>query len=129
GKTGAMLLSNALRCTNRSPAGEVFRVRHLFLRILKNGLPTAALLAVLGYFLAEGAAVWIGSQPNLRPSAEPGLTAAPVALPPDDFARQLRGRLPYSLAVWGFALVVFFEVALHLWRGGKAPPPPAPKKP
>jgi hypothetical protein len=122
-----MLPRNPSACTNRSPAGEVIRVRHLLLRILKNGLLTAAVLAVLGYVLAEGAAVWVGSQPTLRPAAEPGLVASPGPATPEALARQLRTRLPFSLAGWGVALVVLFEVAAHVWRGGKAPPPPTPK--
>ena len=122
-----MVPLNPSSCTNRSPAGEVIRVRHLLLRILKNGLLTAVVLAVLGYVLAEGAGVWVSSQPTLRPQADDGLTAAPGPAPPEELARQLKTRLPFSLAGWGVLLVVLFEVVAHLWRGGKAPPPPTPK--
>jgi hypothetical protein len=124
-----MLPRNPSACTNRSSAGEVIRVRHLLLRILKNGLLTAVILAVLGYVLAEGAGVWVGSQPTLRPHAEPGLAASPGPAPPEQLAGELRTRLPFSLAGWGFLLVVLFEVLAHVWRGGKAPPTRTPKTP
>ena len=102
-------------------------MRHLLLRILKNGLITAVGLAVLGYVLAEGAGVWVAAQPTLRPAAE-GVTAAPGPVPPEELARQLRTRLPFTLAGWGFALVALFEVTAHVLRGGKAPPTSTAKK-
>lgn len=124
-----MLPLNLSACTIRSPAGEVFRVRHLLLRILKNGLLTAVALAALGYVLAEGAGTWVASQPTLRPHAEPGLAATPGPAPPEALSNQLKTRLPFSLAGWGVVLVVLFEVTAHVWRGGKAPPAPVAKKP
>lgn len=102
-------------------------MRPLLLRVLKHGLPTAVLLAVLGYVLAEGAAIWVSSQPSLRPTAGPDAKAVPGQMSSEEFAQQLRNRLPFSLAGWGFGLVLVFEVLLHVWRGGKELPAATPR--
>jgi hypothetical protein len=83
---------------------EGFAMRPVLLRILKRGLPTAAILAVLGTVMADLAGMWVSSQ-----SPATG----------DDFAQTLRYRMPLAMAAWGFALVAIFEVALTVLRGGK----------
>ena len=86
----------------------------LFLtQLLKNGLPTAALLAFFGYLFAQFAGMWYASESAGRPS--------PVGA--DDIAAALEWRLPLTMAAWGFGLVALFEGVLSLWRK------PVPSKP
>lgn len=94
-------------------------------RILKHGLPTAALLALLGFLMAEVAATWIASQPApaLQPRASVEFPANEAAAPRPDVeaARELRYQLPIQMAAWGFGLVVLCELVLAYWRGQKPP--------
>jgi len=81
-------------------------MRRFLLKLLKNGLPTAAILAVFGYAFAQFAGMWYVS--------EAGGRDAPVGA--SDIAGTLEWRLPLTMAGWGFALVAFFEGVLSLWR-------------
>jgi hypothetical protein len=83
---------------------EGFAMRPVLLRALKRGLLTAAILAVLGYVLADLAGMWLSTQ---------------SAAARDDFAQSLRYRMPLTMAAWGFLLVAFFEGVATLLRGGK----------
>lgn len=83
---------------------EGFAMRPVLIRILKRGLFTAAILAVLGCVLADLSEIWLASQ-----SAASG----------EEFAQSLRYRMPLTMAVWGFTLVAVIEAALTLFRGGK----------
>lgn len=107
-----MLPLNSPDSTTRPTPGEA-RVRPLLIRILKNGLLTAVLLAALGYALAEFATAVLGTQTTPRSTADlPAVSA-------DDLTIGLKGRMPLTLAAWGFGLVAVIEVLRHLLRGGK----------
>jgi hypothetical protein len=79
-------------------------MRPLLLRVLKRGLPAAAILAVFGYLMAELTRMWVSSQ---------------SAVIDPDVTQPLRYRMPLAMAAWGFLLVAFFEGVAALLRGGK----------
>ena len=91
-------------------------MRYTLIRVLKSGVPTALMLAALGWVMAEGAGMWLAGQTV-------GRSGAPYDSG-SDVAGTLRTRLPFAMAAWGFGIVLVFELVLSLWRGGK---PPAPK--
>jgi hypothetical protein len=101
------------------------------IRILRHGLPAAVILAVVGYLMAEVAGLWVaGNDPGRRAAIErTDLATQPTATPGPDVATALRARLPFTMAAWGFGLVVVFELLLAFWRGGAAPPAPTPPGP
>jgi hypothetical protein len=111
----------------KSDGSTVFEagMRVTLVRIAKHGLPTAALLALLGFLMAEMAGIWVASQP--APSAprasveSPADTAAPADRPDTVAVRALRYQLPLEMAAWGFGLVVLCELWLALWRSKKPP--------
>ena len=88
-------------------------MRPYLLKLLKNGVPTAAILAVVGYLFAQLAGMWYVSESGGRTS--------PVGS--DEIADTLQWRLPLTMAAWGFGLVALFEGVLSLWR---KPPAAAP---
>ena len=90
-------------------------MRDTLLRILKNGVPTAVILAGLGWLMAEAAGMWVAGQAVTRSDPVGG---------GEDVADMFRSRLPLSMAAWGFGIVAAFEVTLGLWRGGKKPADP-----
>lgn len=97
-------------------------------RILKYGLPTAALLAVLGFLMAELAGAWVASQPapTLQPraSVESPSNESLITVRPDaEAVEALRYQLPLQMAAWGFGLVVLCELVLAFWRSQKPPLP------
>jgi hypothetical protein len=117
----------------KSNGSTVFeaRMRLTLLRILKHGLPTAVLLALLGFLMAEIASMWVASQPapSLQPrvSIESPTDESTSTVNPDAKAMEaLRYQLPLEMAVWGFGLVVLCEVVLAFWRGKKQPQPLGP---
>ena len=81
-------------------------MRRYLLKLLKTGLPTAAILAIFGYVFAQFAGMWYVSESGGRNS--------PVGA--DEIASTLEWRLPLTMAGWGFALVALFEGVLSLWR-------------
>ena len=87
-------------------------MRRFLHRLLMNGLPTAAILAIFGYAFAQFAGMWYVSESGGRHS--------PVGA--DEIAATLEWRLPLTMAAWGFGLVALFEGVLSLWRK----PDPAP---
>ena len=90
-------------------------MRRYLLKILRNGLPTAAVLAVLGYLFAQFAGMWYVSESGGRNSP----------LGASELAGTLEWRLPLTMAAWGFALVALFEGVLALWAKPTAPSPQA----
>ena len=86
------------------------------LRILKNGLPAAAILAILGYYMADLGMIWVSSQPGT--DAQGGTEWASEAV------EKIRYRMPIGMALWGFGLIAAFELALYAWRGSLPPPAP-----
>ena len=97
-------------------------------RILKYGLPTAALLALLGFLMAELAGTWVASQPapTLQPRASvesPANESVMTVRPDAEAVEALRYKLPLQMAAWGFGLVVLCELVLAFWRGQKPPLP------
>lgn len=104
----------------------------ILVRILKQGIPVALFLAVVGYLMAEAAGMMLASQSGSGGSSVRATAGgAPTPAGGEDLTRALQRRLPFTLAAWGFGLVVVFELVLGLWRGRKsiAPPVPAPAAP
>jgi hypothetical protein len=81
-------------------------MRRYLLTLLKNGLPTAAILAILGSGLAQFAGICYASAAGGRGSSV-GAT---------EIARAFEWRLPLMMAAWGFGLVALFEGVLALLR-------------
>ncbi|WP_439621433.1 hypothetical protein [Gemmata sp.] len=81
-------------------------------RIAVNGTLAAIFLAVLGYFIANIAVMFL-------PAAVPG--TEDVAPPDDDLAATMKVRLPLTLAVWGFGFVAVGELILWAVRGNRPP--------
>lgn len=80
-------------------------MRPYLLKLLKNGVPTAVVLAVVGYLFAQLAAMWYVSESGGR--ANVGV---------QEMSETLQWRLPLTMAAWGFGLVALFEGVLSLWR-------------
>jgi hypothetical protein len=94
-------------------------------RILKQGIPVAAVLALVGYVMAEAAGMWVGGQAE-RSSVRVTMDAPGAPdVSGEDLSRVLRTRLPFTLALWGFGIVVVFELVLSVWRGNRAAKPVA----
>lgn len=93
-------------------------MRPYLLKLLKNGVPTAVILAVIGYLFAQLASMWYVSESGGRENV--GV---------QEMSETLQWRLPLTMAAWGFGLVALFEGVLSLWRTPVAPPtistPPA----
>jgi len=79
-------------------------MRAFGIRLLKNGLPVAVLLAALGYGMANMAEMMAGRPEIPTPGHVPEMRA------------QLQNRLPFTMAAWGFGIVVAFEALFSLWR-------------
>jgi len=103
-------------------------MRRLLFRILRHGIPAALVLALVGYVMAEMAGVWVSTHVVDRENSEllDLSEEAPKPNHGDEIADTFRGRLPFTMAAWGFGLVVFFELMLRLWRGDSAAAPPTP---
>lgn len=86
-------------------------MRPYLLKLLKNGLPTAAILAAIGFLFAQLAGMWYVSESGGRTST----------VGADEIADTLQWRLPLTMAAWGFGLVALFEGVLALWRTAPAP--------
>ena len=84
-------------------------MRATILRILKNGIPTAIALALLGYMMGGLAGMWIESNQSPR-TVNGNLTSNAMTGSGNDITQQLRARLPFTMAAWGFALVTVFEL-------------------
>lgn len=95
-------------------------MRDTLIRVLKSGVPTALVLAALGWVMAEAAGLWLAGQPVSR--SQPGIPSdSSAATGSEDVADMFRSRLPFAMAAWGFGIVTAFELTLGLWRGGKKP--------
>ena len=110
--------------TEFSPGGRA--VPPTLKRILWNGLPAAAALAVVGFLLAETADLFLDANRPVRGEVERVGGIEPLA---DPTPEALRRTLPVTLAVWGFALVAAGEGIRRLVKGppkkpGKLPPVP-----
>ncbi len=95
-------------------------MRATFLRILKSGLPTAVLLAGLGYLYAIVAGIYLDTTAPPRPTGLPGTDG-------ERATQALEVRLPILMGGSGFALVAGCELLLSLWRrpdAGKTAAPP-----
>ncbi len=85
-------------------------MRAFAIRVLRNGLPVAVLLAAVGYGMAQMAEMMAGRSPRPTPGHVPELST------------HLEYRLPLTMAAWGLGLVVALEALFSLWR---QPVPPA----
>ena len=85
-------------------------MRGFGIRVLKNGLPVALLLAALSYGMANMAEMMAGRPEIPTPGHVPEMRS------------HLQNRLPFTMAAWGFGIVVAFEALFSLWR---KPVPPA----
>jgi hypothetical protein len=83
----------------------------LGIRILKSAVPSALMLALVGYLFAEMAGVWYDSHMT---TPEHKSTAT---------VDHLRSRLPLTMAAWGFGLVTLYELVRSLWRPRPEPKP------
>lgn len=92
--------------------------------ILVHGGMVAAVLAVIGYVLAQAAGMWIGSQSAPR-TFDAGAAPATVT-GGSELATALEWRLPITMAVFGFALVAFGEGVKALWKRPPVAPPSNP---
>jgi hypothetical protein len=104
----------------------------ILVRILKQGIPVALILAAVGFLMAEAAGIFFAMQSGGDSSVRVTVGDAPEsANAGEDLTRTLQRRLPFTLAAWGFGLVVALELVLGLWRGRKptAPPGRAPAVP
>jgi hypothetical protein len=86
----------------------------ILIRILKQGIPVALILAAIGFLMSEAAGMFIAVQSGGDSSVNVG----------EHLTRTLQRRLPFTLAAWGFGLVVVFELVLGLLRGRKPTPAP-----
>lgn len=80
---------------------------------MKQGLPTAAVLAGLGFVLAELSSIWMQIQSPPRMSADESWIWQTQS--------KLRWQLPLGMAAWGFGLVAIFEAVVTAIRGGARP--------
>lgn len=93
-------------------------MRALLLRILKHGLPTAGLLALIGYGMAELSAMYLAMQPGA--GRDGGQWA-------ENMANAFRFQVPVTMAAFGFALVALLEFLYWLVHGNPASDPAPPR--
>lgn len=79
-------------------------MRAFLLRVLKNGLAVALVLALVGYGMANMAEMFTGKSERPLPETVP------------DIRDHLQYRIPLGLAAWGFGLVLFLEMLVSVWR-------------
>ena len=91
-------------------------MRTTFLNILKTGLPTAFVLAVMGYGLSQMAVMWHVDQTGTSQS-----WAA-------ELSNSLEYRLPITMAAWGFGVIVICELFRGIWRKPMVTKPAEPVK-
>ena len=100
----------------------------VLVRILKQGIPVALILAALGYLMAEAAGMFFSMQAGGDSSIRVTVGDAPATADgSEDLTRSLQRRLPFTLAGWGFGLVFVVELLLSVLRGRKPAVPSAPK--
>lgn len=85
-------------------------MRAMTLRILRNSIVTALMLAVIGYMMSEFASMWLSSRVPLRPGLTPSAASLEMQSSGTDLSRHLRYQLPLTMALWGFLLVVVLEL-------------------
>jgi hypothetical protein len=88
-------------------------------RILMNGLLAASMLALIGYFYAEMAGMWLMAKAPTRPLSEAPVAEAPSV---DPMLESIRYRVPATMALWGFLFVAGGEGLLYLWRKRRPAP-------
>jgi hypothetical protein len=101
----------------------------ILVRILKQGIPVALILAVVGFVLAEAAGMWFAMQSAGDSTVRVTVGDTPIdpsANGGKDLTRALRTRMPLTLAAWGFGIVAVIELLLGLWRGRKPATPATP---
>jgi hypothetical protein len=90
----------------------------MLIRILKQGIPVALILAVIGYVMAGVAGMWLsshsGSDTSVRVTVENSSADTGETL-----TQAMQLRLPLTLAAWGFGLVTVLELVRTLVRGQK----------
>jgi hypothetical protein len=86
-----------------------------FVSIFKSAVPTAFVLAGIGFLLAEYAGVMVASHEIPRQVPVEGETIGSTTKIAHQVTGQLRVRLPITLAVFGFGLVTFWEGLRSIW--------------
>ena len=99
----------------------------VLVRILKQGIPVAVILAVIGYVMAEAAGMLVGGPGEASVRVPTG--GADGAEVEQDVTRALRSQMPLTLAAWGFGIVVAVELVRAALRGTRATRPAAPQPP
>lgn len=89
--------------------------------ILVHGGLAAGILAVVGYFFAQIAGMWVESQAAPRFGGEVAATAPDTG----ELTSTLAWRLPFTMAAFGFALVAAGEGLRSLWKTPPAKAEPA----
>ena len=85
-------------------------MHQLFRRIAIHGFLTAAILAALGYVLAEFASMSITTSAGARGA----VAASPEASASvEDVDRNLHVNIPLMMALWGFGFVAIIEMIRH----------------
>ena len=82
-------------------------------RIVVNGLLTAAMLAVVGIGYGQLAGMYLASGTSNRGAGLPG------ASQPAADADSLGYRVPLTMALWGFVVIVVLEGTLYWCRGNR----------
>ncbi|OWK36264.1 hypothetical protein [Fimbriiglobus ruber] len=99
-------------------------MRFTLIRILKHGLPAAAMLALIGFLMGELAGMFVAGNTRPRVGVDPDARAAAVEPDGRQVAQVLRIRLPILMAACGLSVVATFELLNWFWRGQAAPPKP-----
>ncbi len=95
-------------------------MKPVFRRIAWNGILTAIVLGIIGYFLAQLATMWLVASPGVRDATGDAIGATDQD---GSLAKSIQYRIPLLMAVWGFAFVAVGELVLYLWRGEPKPKP------
>lgn len=85
--------------------------------ILVHGLMAAGVLAIIGYFLAQLAGMWVATQSQPRVSWEANaLPIRDAGIDTTELTATLAWRLPLSMAAFGFILVAIGEGLRSIWK-------------
>lgn len=98
-------------------------MRTTLLRIAKHGGLVAAGLWIFGILFGQLAGLWMDAQAPVRNGPiQAGDTVEVNAQSEGElFAENVRWRVPFAMAGWGFLLVAGFELLAGIWRRPEVP--------